>query len=436
MTTTPHKHSLRKRPHLPTLLRSPPFRRYWTGQTISVLGDEISAIAMPATAVLLLDAGSADMGWLTASVLLPSLFFSIPAGAWADRRRSRRRVMLLADLGRFLLLCSIPLAYVLDALTLPQLYVASFAVGTLAVLFDVCAGTLYVSLLKPAQYVDGAALLHGSRSLARVAGPGTGGALVSVLTAPVAVLADALSYLASAACLARISPPEPPPAAPQKGHLTAGLAWLARHPVMRPTLLAFATLNFFNFIFQALFFLYANKELGLSPGFLGAVMSAGAIGGLAGAAAAGRIVRRFGYGPVITGGFVGFAAPLMLIPAASGPQAAVIALLFLAYLGASFGVMVVDITANAFQAALIPDDLRSRVLGAFRTVNYGVRPLGALAGGGLGTVLGLRPTLWIATAGALLGILWLLPSPLPRMRELPAPTSPEPGAPAPAPDQR
>ncbi|NGN70424.1 MFS transporter, partial [Streptomyces sp. A7024] len=413
-----------------TLLHNPPFRRYWTGHTISVFGDEISAIAMPATAVLLLDARAADMGWLTASVLLPSLLLSIPAGAWVDRRRSRRRVMLLADLGRFLLLCSIPVAYALDALTLTQLYVASFALGTLAVLFDVCAGTLYVSLLKQDQYVDGSSLLHGSRSLARVAGPGTGGALVSALTAPVAVLADALSYLVSAACLARISPAEPPPAAPQKGHLTAGLKWLAKHPVMRPALLAFATLNFFNFIFQALFFLYANKELGLGPGILGAVMSAGAIGGLAGAAAAGRIMRRFGYGPVITTGFVGFAAPLMVVPAASGPQSAVIALLFVGYLGASFSVMVLDIAANAFQAALIPDALRARVLGAFRTVNYGVRPLGALAGGALGTALGLRPTLWIATAGALLGLLWLLPSPLPRFRELPAAPDQGPKTPA------
>ncbi|MGW7430335.1 MFS transporter [Streptomyces sp. NPDC054861] len=407
--------------HIPVLLRERSFRRYWTGQTVSLVGDQISLIAIPLAAVLVLGADAAEMGWLKAAELLPALLLNLPLGAWADRQPRRRRAMIAADLGRAALLVTLPVAHLLGALTLGQLYAVAFGVGTLSVLFEACNVTLFAALVPTERYVQANSLVNGARSAAWLAGPSAGGVLVQILTAPFALLADALTFLLSAAYLTRIDPVEPPPAPVGKGHFTAGLRWVVRNPSMRALFAASGTVQFFNYMFHTLFVLYVTAELGLSAGVLGAVLGAGAVGGLIGAACAGTVVRRFGIGPSIMGGFLGFTLPLLLIPLAEGPTAVVVALLFGAEFLSCVGVMVVDIAAGSFQMALIPEAVRARVLGAFRTLNHGFRPLGALAGGFLGTAIGLRPTLWIATAGAVFAVLWLLPSPLPRTRDLPAP---------------
>ncbi|MFF7181434.1 MFS transporter [Streptomyces sp. NPDC008121] len=407
--------------HIPVLLRERSFRRYWTGQTVSLVGDQISLIAIPLAAVLVLGADAAEMGWLKAAELLPALLLNLPLGAWADRQPRRRRAMIAADLGRAALLVTLPVAHLLGALTLGQLYAVAFGVGALSVLFEACNVTLFAALVPTERYVQANSLVNGARSAAWLAGPSAGGVLVQILTAPFALLADALTFLLSAAYLTRIDPVEPPPAPVGKGHFTAGLRWVVRNPSMRALFAASGTVQFFNYMFHTLFVLYVTAELGLSAGVLGAVLGAGAVGGLIGAACAGTVVRRFGIGPSIMGGFLGFTLPLLLIPLAEGPTAVVVALLFGAEFLSCVGVMVVDIAAGSFQMALIPEAVRARVLGAFRTLNHGFRPLGALAGGFLGTAIGLRPTLWIATAGAVFAVLWLLPSPLPRTRDLPAP---------------
>lgn len=404
---------------VPALLRERPFRRYWTGQTVSLFGDQVSFLAIPLAAVLVLHADAAQMGWLSAAGLLPALLFSLAAGAWSDRRGDRRRIMIAADLARAALMLSLPAAYALDALTLTHLYAVAFAVGACGVAFDVCNATLFVSLVRPGQYVDGNALVNGSRAFSFVAGPSVGGLLVQVLAAPLTLLLDAVSYLVSAGYLARISPVEPPAAEVEKGHFTAGLRFVAGSRVLRPLLAAATTVNFFNFVFHTVVVLYAVGELGLNAGVLGLVIGAGAVGGLIGAALSGRIVRRIGIGPAVVLGFVAFPAPLILVPLAGGPAPLILASLFLAEFLSGFGVMVLDIAGGSLQSAVIPDRVRARVSGAFRMLNHGIRPLGALAGGVLGTTLGLRPTLWIATAGGVLCVLWLLPSPVPRIRELP-----------------
>lgn len=406
---------------IPALLRERPFRRYWTGQTVSLVGDQISLIAIPLAAVLVLGADAAEMGWLRTAELLPALLLNLPLGAWADRQAHRRRAMIAADLGRAALLVTLPVAYLLDALTLGQLYAVAFGVGALTVLFEACNATLFVAMVPTEHYVQANSLVNCSRSMSWLAGPGIGGVLVQLLTAPFALLADALTYLLSAGFLARISPVEPPPSPVGKGHFTEGLRWVVRNSSMRALFSAAGTIQFFNYMFHTLFVLYATAELGLSAGVLGAVLGAGAVGGLIGAMCAGRVVRRFGIGPSIVAGSLGFTLPLLLIPLAEGPTALVVALLFGAEFLSCVGVMVLDIAAGSFQMALIPEGIRARVMGAFRTLNHGFRPLGALAGGALGTAIGLRPTLWIATAGAVFAVLWLLPSPLPRTRELPAP---------------
>ena len=403
----------------PALLHDRQFRRYWTGQSVSFLGDEITFLALPLAAVLVLHADAAQMGWLSMAGLMPALLFSMAAGAWADGRGNRRVIMIAADLGRAALMVSVPIVYAFGGLTLFQLYAVAFAIGTLAVVFDVCNATLFVSLVEPEQYVEGNSLGNGSRAFSFVAGPSAGGLLVQVLAAPVALLVDGISYLVSAATLSRISPEEPPAAVPEKGHFSAGLRFIGRNPVLRALVASAATVNFFNFIFHTLAVLYAVKALGLSAGTLGAVVGAGAVGGVLGAVLTGRIVRRIGIGRAVVLGTFGFPAPLVLVPLAGGPKPALLALLFTSEFLSGFGLMLLDIGSGSIQAAVVPNELRSRVSGAFRTVNYGMRPLGALAGGLLGTAIGLRPTLWIATVGGALSVLWLLPSPVPRMRRLP-----------------
>ncbi|MFI0772710.1 MFS transporter [Streptomyces sp. NPDC021218] len=409
--------------HIPGLLREQTFRRYWTGQSVSLIGDQISLIAIPLAAVLALNANASEMGWLKTIELLPALLLNLPAGAWADRRADRRRIMIATDLARALLISTLPVAFALDALTLGHLYTIAFAVGALTVLFNVSNTTLFAALLSAEHYVQGNTLINGSRSLAFITGPSAGGVLVQFLTAPFALFANALTYLVSASHLARINPLEPPPAAPRKGHFIAGLRWVLRNPSMRSIFSASATVQFFNFIFQTLFVLYAIDELGLSAGMLGAALGSGAVGGLIGAACTGSVVRRLGIGASVVTGFALFTAPLLLIPLAAGPELLIVAALFAAEFLSCAGVMLVDITVGSLQMALIPDGLRSRVMGAYYTLTHGMRPLGAFAAGLLGTTLGLRPALWIGVAGAILSVLWLLPSPVSRLRELPAPES-------------
>ncbi|WP_261992789.1 MFS transporter [Streptomyces sp. adm13(2018)] len=406
---------------VPALLRERTFRNYWTGQTISLAGDQISLMAIPLAAVLVLGADAAAMGWLKAAELLPALLLNLPFGAWADRQASRRRAMIAADIGRAALVLSLPVAHLLGLLTLTQLYVVAFGIGALTVLFEVCNTTLFVALVPTERYVQAHSLVNGSRSTAWLAGPGIGGLLVQFLTAPFALVADALTYLVSAGYLARIKPVEPPPAPVAKGHFTEGLRWVVRERSMRALFAASGTVQFFNYMFHTLFVLYATTDLGLGAGLLGLVLGAGAVGGLLGAVVSGAVVRRIGIGGSLVAGFLGFTLPLVLIPLADGPLLLVVLVLFVAEFLSCVGVMIVDIAAGSFQMALIPDAVRARVMGAFRTLNHGFRPLGALAGGFLGTAIGLRPTLWVATVGAVFAVLWLLPSPLPRTRELPSP---------------
>jgi MFS family permease len=411
---------------LPPLLReNREFRNFFAAQSISLVGDQITLIALPLTAVLVLDAGAAEMGYLTAAGLIPYLLFALPAGAWVDRRGRRRRTMIGADVGRAVVVATVPVAYALDVLTIEQLFVTEFLVGSMAVLFSVAYTTLFISVVPREHYIEGQSLLNGTRALSFVAGPSAGGLLVQTLTAPVTLVLDACSYVLSALFLGRISPQEPPTEHAERGHVVAGLRFIVGSPIVRASLAATATVNFFNFVFWALFVLYVTRELHVSPGTLGIVLGAGALGGVLGSIVTGAIGRRIGIGPAFLLGCVVFPAPLLLVPLAEGPRWLILTLLFLAEFGSGLGVMMLDISIGAIFAAVIPDRLRARVSGAYSTVNYGVRPLGSLVGGALGSAIGLRPTLWIATVGALAGVLWLLPSPLPWLRDLPEPEDPD-----------
>lgn len=401
---------------VPFLLRDLVFRRYWTASTVSMFGDQVSSVAIPLTAVMVLHARAYQMGCLVALQWLPSLLFGMHAGALADRHGQRRHTMILADVGRAALLVSLPVSYAAGTLTLPQMYAVTFAAGALSIVFNVSDGTLFVSIVEPSQYVDGQSLLYTSRALSFVGGPSIGGLLVQALMAPYAIVADALSFLGSAFFLGRIRPAEPP--ADDGAHgVSTGLTFIARSAVVRASLTGVAVINLFNMMFSALFMLYAVRVLHLRPGLLGAVLGIGALGGLLGSLLTKRVCERVGAGWSYIAGCFGFTAPLALVPMASlthGQE--VLVLLCLAEFASGFGVMVLDISVGSIFAVVIPDTLRSRVTGAFQAINYGTRPAGALIGGILGTVLGLRQALWIAVAGGVFGAILLIPSPLPRLR--------------------
>ena len=224
--------------------------------------------------------------------------------------------------------------------------------------------------------------------------------------------------------LRRIRTPDPPiehDNAALRERLTVGLRFILRDPIMRPTLLAAATINLFNFAFTALFILYVVTELSVEPGVLGIALGAGAVGGLIGAVIASGVGRRIGLGPAYALGCFLFPVSLILVPiAAPGmPMPLILVLIILAEFGAGIGVMILDINVGAFMTARVPSRIRARSMGAFRFINYGIRPIGAVLGGSLGAALGVRQALFIATIASLLGVLWLVGSRVLRLRDLP-----------------
>jgi len=405
---------------IPPLLRSNRnFRRYFIGQSVSLVGDQITVIALPLTAVLALHASAGQMGALTTAALLPNLLFSLHAGVWVDRRGRRRQVMLASDVGRGLLVATIPVAYALGHLTWAQLYVVAFGSGALGVLFYVAYGGFFQVVVPRSDYVAANSLIHGSRAFSFLAGNSVGGVLVQLLRGPYALAVDAVSFVWSAVFLGRIDVAEPPGAPREAGGLLSGARWIRDNAVIRAELLGVATLNLFNFMFFALFVLYATRGLDIRPATLGLVLGAASIGTLLGSFVTGRISRRIGVGPAFLVGCFLFPAPLILVPAAGGAHWVVLAFLFAAEFTSGIGLMLLDIMAGSISAAIVPTALRSRISGAFMLVNNGVRPLGTTLGGILGSTIGIRPTLWIATVGALSGLVFLLPSPIPGLRDVP-----------------
>jgi predicted MFS family arabinose efflux permease len=406
----------------PPLRRQPEFLKLWAAQSISQLGDQITLLALPLVAVLTLDASAGQMGLLTAAELSPHLFFSLFAGVWIERTQRRRRLMIAADVGRALLLASVPLAYAFDVLSFPQLLVVGFGVGTLAVLFDISWATLLVTVVPRRDVVEANSKFSLSRALSFVAGPSLAGFLVQLLSAPVTLLLDAFSFIGSALFLGRMRSQGPP--VEEDGResvlrsLRTGLRFVLRDELIRPGLGCVATINLFNFVFWAIFVLFATKELGVSPGVLGLALGAGAVGGIVGALVAVRLERLIGIGPAFTVGAVLFPLPLVLVPLATGSDLVIAVMLATAEFLSSVGVMILDVNGGSMSLLRTPHRLRSRVTGSFRFVNYGIRPIGALLGGALGTVLGLETAIWIGALGALLGVFWLAFSPIPRLREV------------------
>jgi MFS family permease len=401
------------------------FRQLWIGETISQGGSQLAQLALPVLAVTALGAGAGEMGVLAAAETLAFLVVGLPAGAWVDRWR-KRRVLIGGDLVRLVAFASLPVAWWLDLLTLPQLYLVAVVGGVATVFFDVAYQSYLPALVAPDRLVEGNAKLQASESVMMVGGPAIGGALLRVVSAPVLIAADAVSYLCSALFVARIRLPEQAPARehrrPLRVEVAEGLTFVLRHPLLSRIAACTSISNLFSSIGNALLVLFLLRSLQLSTSAVGLTFTLMAIGGLLGALAAGRLTRWIGEGRIIpvsilvSSGFA-FATPLA---ATVQPHAARLGLVALGGGALAAGSVVYNITQVSFRQRLCPPALLGRMNASIRFLVWGVMPVGGLVGGALGEWIGIVPTLWVAAVGGTLAAVPVLLSPLPRMRTLPA----------------
>jgi MFS family permease len=410
------------RSEAPPLWRHADFMKLWTAQTISVFGDQFTGLAIPLIAALTLGATAGQMGILTAVERAPFLLIGLFAGVWVDRL-PRRPILIVSDVGRAVVLLTIPLAAALGRMTMLHLYVVGALVGVLTLFFDVAYQANLPALVDRRQLIEGNSKLEATRSLASFAGPGIAGVVIQVLTAPVAIVLDAASFLASGGLISLIRGREPVSARPvQTAVMTdvrEGLRTVFGNPLLRSIAACTATGNFFSSALFALYILFATRDLGLGAAQLGLIGSLGNASGLLGALLAGRLAVRFGAGRVIV------AAALVLglaqVPIVFATPQTALPLLVVAGLLGSFWPPVYNINQVSLRQAITPHRLQGRMNATMRFVVWGTMPLGALVGGSLGEFLGLRSAIAIAAGGGLLAFLWIAFSPVLALRAIPEP---------------
>jgi Na+/melibiose symporter-like transporter len=405
------------------LWHQPDFMRLWAGQTISQFGSTVTREALPYTAILVLGASPLQMGLLGAAGAAPLLVLGLFAGVWVDRVR-RRPLMIAADIGRALLLLSVPVAYLLGWMRIEQLYVVAALTGVLTMCFDVAYQSLLPGLVQREHLLEGNSKLGLSDSVAEIGGPPLGGMLVQLISGPITLLLDAISFVFSAFMLRRIHAAEPPPA-PVAPHehvwrdLSTGLRAIWADPLLRAMAGTSAIQSFFGWFFGAIYGLYAIQVIGLSTATLGITVAFGGIGALLGALLVRPATRRFGLGPTIVAGLLISSCASLMIWLAGGWLAAAVPLMIASQLIGDGADTVAKIDQTSLRQSITPDAMLGRVNASMNVLGEGVGTLGLLAGGALGELIGLRSTVAIAALGGLLGCVWILCSPLPRLRELP-----------------
>lgn len=412
------------------LWRDGEFLKLWGGESVSLMGAQITQLALPLAAVYQFQASSTQLGLLNAAGFAPFLGATLFIGVWVDRRR-RRPLMIWSNIGRGLLVGSVPLCAFLDLLTIEYLYVTALLVGVLTVLFDVSYQSYLPSFIKREHLVEGNSKLQASSSLAQIGGPGFAGLLVGWLTAPVALLANASSYAVSVASLLAIRRPEPAPEIPDEKTSTArsiaeGLRVVLRNGSIRAIALEAGTYNFCWMSLQTVFVLYAARELGMNPGTIGLVLGVGAVGSLVGAVAATWLKNRLGLGRAVVAELVLCCAAPLLIPLAPGTGPLSYAMYVTAFACCGIGSTMSTIHVVSLRQAITPDRLLGRVNAGCRFIAWGPLPLGALAGGLLGDAIGLRDTLYVTAFGFLTAMLWIVFSPVPQLKDFPAQPTAEP----------
>ncbi|MCU1550194.1 MAG: putative MFS-type transporter YfiS [Glaciihabitans sp.] len=402
----------------------------WGGQGVSVFGEQFTGLAIPVLAVTLLHAVAWQMGVLNAASTAAFLIVGLPAGAWVDRWM-KRRVMIAADFVRTIVLALIPVLWFAGRLEIWHLFIIVAIYGVASVFFDVSYQSYIPLLVKPEQVGPANSTLEATSQVARIGGPGIAGALLSVVSAPTLIIADSISYLVSVLSLWRIRDNEIPAdrtlRQPLHREIAEGVKFVIGQPLIRSVAGTTATSNFFSTLGGTLYPLFVLRTLGIGSLGLGVTLSAGAVGGLLGALATPRLAKWIGEGRIIVVSAFLSGAAFLLVPLSAllhGPAAVI--LLSVAEFITAFCVLVYNITQVTLRQRLCPPRLLGRMNASIRCLVWGVMPIAALVSGAIGGAIGVLPTMWIAFGGGMLAGLFVLFSPLPRMRELP--TSLEPVA--------
>jgi MFS family permease len=403
----------------PSDLRNSDFIKLWTGFTIARVGSQITVLALPLTAVLLLGAGATETGLLVAAQMAPSIVAGLFIGVWVDRL-PRRPILIVSDVGSAIVIGSVPLAAALGTLSLAQLYVVSFLGGAFAVATDLARVAFVPALVGRGGLVAANSRLQASNAVAQVAGPSLGGILVQALTAPIAMLWDAVGFIVSALFIAAIRSPEAPRTREaERGvwrEIVEGLRWMVHQPIVFRCITAIALANIEWFAVQAVLVVYATRDLGLSPALLGVSLAVIGPLSLLGAALAGPLTSRWGLGPVMIAALFLETLSRLLLPFAGGPplQAATVVGLSQALLGLTVPLWVVS--SITLQQSLTPEHLLGRVNSATRFVAFGVAPPAAFGAGVIADIVGIRTTLLASAVIAGVAFAYLLLSPVRQYR--------------------
>jgi MFS family permease len=413
------------------LWRHADFLKLWSAETVSQFGSQITGLALPLVAVLVIEASAFEVSALFVIEFLPFILFAIPAGVWVDRLK-RKPILVIADIGRAVLLGSIPLAYAFDVLYLGQLYVVGFLVGICTVFFDVSYQSYLPSLVARDRLVEGNSKLEISRSAAQLGGPGLAGGLVGVVGAPVAILLDAISFVGSALFLLSIRKPEVLPereeGAPRPSMLKEakeGLRYVLGNRYLRAISICTGTSNLFWSLGGAILIVYAVRELGMSPALIGLIFSVANAGPMIAALTTNKVFERIGVGRTILGTSMLFSGAATLYPLA--PQSFATPFFIAGGVLGGYAAVAYNITQVSFRQAICPERMQGRMNAVIRFLVWGTMPIGALAGGAIGSLIGLRAALWVGAIGALFSFLPIALSPVRSIEKMPEPiTEPVP----------
>lgn len=400
------------------------FLKLWAGETVSLFGSKISELAIPLLAVLTLQASPTQMGYLLSAQFAPYLLITLFAGVWIDQRR-RRPIMLMANVGRAVCLGAIPALYVVGSLRIEHLYVIVFITSFLGVFFELAYQAYLPALIRRDDLVEGNSKLQASASIAQVSGPSIAGVLIDLLSAPTVIVCDALSYLVSSFALMLIQKQEPTPLTrfdrrTMFREIYFGMKALFADPYLRPIAFEAATFNMFSLMTASVLVMYITRELQIGPSLLGFILGAGSIGALVGSMYATSSGRRFGIGQTIIGSMLLACSAPLIVPLISGSLYIVVPALLFSFFISGVGLAVSNVHVISLRQALIPKHLMGRINACYRFICSGTTPFGALLGGSLGNLIGLRSTLLIAAIGTLGATLWVLLSPIPQLRAMPS----------------
>jgi MFS family permease len=406
------------------------FMKFWTGETLSLLGTQVTTLALPLTAIHTFNASDQLVGVLRFLELVPYIGLALLFGVWVDRV-SRRKVMLWTNLVRMVLIAAVPLLHWTGVLDMPMLLVIASAVGVASVLFDVSWMSFVPTLVKdPRHYVDANAKMGISQSVSDVAGPGLAGLLITVLSAPVALIVDAFSYAASVFSLLVIRTPEARPALSVERHLLRelcdGLDWVFREPILRWLAIVGFCCNFSMITVWTMFLFYSTHDLHLSSFVIGAIFATASLGGLTGAMISTWVIERFPLGRAYFVAQTGLLLGPTVIVLASGPKAVVVGLLIFSFFVTDLGLGVANVIIVSVRQSTTPHSMMSRMTACFRTLLFGGGALGGLTAGLLAGAIGNKQALAVAAIGSAGVVVALLLSPVSRLGELPP--APEPQA--------